>query len=153
MRRSKQFIEALKRELSNPANPHLKAAKQAMAEKMIELIQASFETKSRGQTDVTGVQWEPTKEFTRTRRAMLIKTKRLLKGFEFHLTDSGFQIFNRVPYADFQFKKRKPLDTKRLPENWLKQIASAATPHLTKLGMEAAQSLSSSKVRVVVDKR
>lgn len=121
-------------------NPTVKAMKRAMGKELIKLIKQAYRDKAKGGTDELGRRWKPTKRFLEGKGLILIRTRRLLNGFKFRMTDTGFQIVNEVPYAKYQFPTRRPWPYQRtIPKLWRDRLQKIAEPYLKEIFKEAAK--------------
>lgn len=117
--------------------------KRAMAEELIKLILKGYEAKARGARGMDGIKWEPTQDFQKYGWPMLIKTRRMIESFDYIVTDTGFQIINKAPYAKYQFPKRPvaPQKPQEFPREWLERLARIAAPFLKAIAEESKQEL------------
>lgn len=132
----------VQQEIQSGQSIHFQRMKLSMGQRLKDLIQESYLTKSSGGIDEAGEQWSATKKFQTSGGRMLIVSRRLLEGFQVEPTETGFRIVNRVKYAPQQFSMRSAYP-QELPARWLSELKRSAIPHLTALVREIVDQIDS----------
>ena len=131
-----KVVAAIRSELMRGSNLELRRMKQAMAARLIELIQTAYMQKARGGRDVTGASWKPTKAFRKKVQLIMYRSGKIFRNFKFRITDVGFEIYNDVNYSEFAFKERPPWGDK-IPDVWMADLMQVAKPFLANIAQRA----------------